>query len=175
MLCLAGPDDLNKLLFLVDLWLIFMEYLIFGWGGGGDPVMPWCQGRFQGQNPRGRRPQGFWPRDLPRHNIHHDTSKVFTNSALWAELVQSPTRPSGSSWSSSHKVCLFVCLLSPSHAIFLRGRTGAERASSVDWCDLDLDLDLEQSPKNKNVFRSSVLNRALKTRMCSGVRSQSRS
>ena len=28
-------------------------------------------------------------------------------------------------------------------AIFLRGRTGVERASSVDWCNLDLDLDLE--------------------------------
>ena len=25
----------------------------------------------------------------------------------------------------------------------LRGWTGAERASSVDWCDLNLDLDLE--------------------------------
>ena len=25
----------------------------------------------------------------------------------------------------------------------LRGRTGAERASSVDWCDLDLNLDLD--------------------------------
>ena len=36
---------------------------------------------------------------------------------------------------------LSVCL-TPSHAIFLRGRTGAERASSVDWCDLDLNLDL---------------------------------
>ena len=27
---------------------------------------------------RGRRPQGFWPWDLPRHNVHHDTSKVFS-------------------------------------------------------------------------------------------------
>ena len=35
-------------------------------------------------------------------------------------------------------VCLFTCL-SPSHAIFLRGRTSAERASFVDWCDLDLE------------------------------------
>ena len=42
------------------------------------------------------------------------------------------------------------CILSPSHAIFLRGRTGAERASSVDWCDLHLEL----SPKNKDVFQS---------------------
>ena len=63
-------------------------------------------------------------------------------------------------------VCLCVCL-SPSHAIFLRGLTGADCASSVDWCDLDLDLDLE------DVFRSlisiSILSIALKIRMCSGV------
>ena len=55
----------------------------------------------------------------------------------------SPTRPSGPSWSSSRDVCLFVglsvCLMSPFHVIFLRGRTGAELASSVDWCDLDLE------------------------------------
>ena len=37
---------------------------------------------------------------------------------------------------------LSVCL-SPSHAIFLHGRTGAERALSMDWCDLDLNLDLK--------------------------------
>ena len=37
---------------------------------------------------------------------------------------------------------LSVCL-SHSHAIFFRGRTGAERASSVDWCNLNLKLDLE--------------------------------
>ena len=42
----------------------------------------------------------------------------------------------------SFSVLLSVCL-SPSHAIFLRGRTGAERSSSVDLCDLDLDIDLE--------------------------------
>ena len=50
---------------------------------------------------------------------------------------------SGPSWSSSRDVCLFLCWFSPFHVIFLRGRTGAERAWSVDWCDLDLDLDLE--------------------------------
>ena len=33
------------------------------------------------------------------------------------------------------------CCLSPSHAIFLRGRTGADRALSVDWYDLDLDIE----------------------------------
>ena len=36
-----------------------------------------------------------------------------------------------------------VVFLSPSHAIFLRGTTGAERALSVDWCNLDLDLNLK--------------------------------
>ena len=40
-------------------------------------------------------------------------------------------------------ISLFVSLMSPFHVIFVRGRTGAERASSVDWCDLDLDLDLD--------------------------------
>ena len=40
-------------------------------------------------------------------------------------------------------VCLFVSLMCPFHVIFLRGRPGAERALSVDWCDLDLDLNLD--------------------------------
>ena len=30
------------------------------------------------KNPRGLRPLGFWPWDLPRHSIHHDTSSAFT-------------------------------------------------------------------------------------------------
>ena len=51
----------------------------------------------------------------------------------------SPTRPSGPSWSSSRHVRLFLCWMSPSHAIFLHGRTGADRAWSVDWCDLNLE------------------------------------
>ena len=57
----------------------------------------------------------------------------------------SPTWPSGPSWYGSRNVRVFfvVLCLSPFHAIFLRGRTGVERASTVDWCDLDLDLDLE--------------------------------
>ena len=38
-------------------------------------------------------------------------------------------------------VCCRLCV--PFPCIFLRGRTGAERASSVDWCDLDLNLDLK--------------------------------
>ena len=41
-----------------------------------------CLGRSLGQNPRGRRPQGFWPRDLLRHNIHHDISKVFSYNVI---------------------------------------------------------------------------------------------
>ena len=40
-------------------------------------------------------------------------------------------------------LCFFVCLMSPFHVTFLRGRTGAERASSVNWFDLDLDLNLD--------------------------------
>ena len=37
-------------------------------------------------------------------------------------------------------VCLSVCLfIVPFQCDFLRGRTSAERASSVDWCDLDLE------------------------------------
>ena len=35
----------------------------------------------------------------------------------------------------------FVCPLPIQ--FFLRDRTGAERASSMDWCNLDLNLDLE--------------------------------
>ena len=41
-----------------------------------------CLGRSQGQNPRGRRPRGSWPRDLPGHNIHHDTSKAFSYKVI---------------------------------------------------------------------------------------------
>ena len=41
-----------------------------------------CLGRSQGQNPRGRRPQGFLQQDLPRHNIHHDTSKAFSYNVI---------------------------------------------------------------------------------------------
>ena len=29
------------------------------------------------RNPRGLRPLGFWPWDLPRHSIHHDTPWLF--------------------------------------------------------------------------------------------------
>ena len=39
-----------------------------------------CLGRSRGQNPRGLRPLGFWPCNLPRHNIHHDTSSAFSNN-----------------------------------------------------------------------------------------------
>ena len=27
-------------------------------------------------------PKVFWPRDLPRHYIHHDTSKAFPNNVI---------------------------------------------------------------------------------------------
>ena len=39
-----------------------------------------CLGRSRGQNPWGLRPLRFWPWDLPRHNIHHDTSSAFSNN-----------------------------------------------------------------------------------------------
>ena len=39
-----------------------------------------CLGRSRGQNPQCLRPLGFWPWDLPRHNIHHDTSSAFSNN-----------------------------------------------------------------------------------------------
>ena len=39
-----------------------------------------CLGRSRSQNPRGLRPLGFWPWDLPRHNIHHGTSSAFLNN-----------------------------------------------------------------------------------------------
>ena len=41
-------------------------------------------------------------------------------------LFLSPTRPSGPSWSSSCKVCLSVCLMSPFHVIFLRPLIGPQ-------------------------------------------------
>ena len=62
--------------------------------------------------------------------IHSAYIHIFTNSALWAELS-----------SSRNVVCFFVSLMSPFHVIFFCGPTGADRASSVDWCDLDLDLE----------------------------------
>ena len=34
-------------------------------------------GKSQRRNLRGRRPQGFWPRDFLRDAIHHDTPKAF--------------------------------------------------------------------------------------------------
>ena len=39
-----------------------------------------CLGRYRGQNPWGLPPLGAWPWDLPRHNIHHDTSSAFSNN-----------------------------------------------------------------------------------------------
>ena len=37
----------------------------------------------QGQNLRGRRPQGLWLRDFPRDSIHHDTPKAFPQMSLF--------------------------------------------------------------------------------------------
>ena len=82
-------------------------------------------------------------------------SLIFTNSALWAELVRESTCPSVCLMSPSHVIFFEASHLPSGHmirsrpligpqvtwsdAIFLRGWTGAESASSVDWCDLDLE------------------------------------
>ena len=43
-----------------------------------------CLGRSRGQTPWGLQPLGFWPWDLPRHSIHHDTPLAFPNNEpLW--------------------------------------------------------------------------------------------
>jgi hypothetical protein len=38
--------------------------------------------QYLGPNLRGRRPRGFWPLDLPRHIIHHDTSKALSYNVI---------------------------------------------------------------------------------------------
>ena len=51
-----------------------------------------ASGRSRGQNPGGLRPLGFWPWDLPRHSIHHNTPSAFRNNVpelLITEQVQS--------------------------------------------------------------------------------------
>ena len=47
--------------------------------GKAEGVSWWMEslGKSQGKNPRGRRPQGFWPWDFPRDFIHHDTPNAF--------------------------------------------------------------------------------------------------
>ena len=63
--------------------------------------------------------------------------------------VFSPTRPGlVVAMCVCMSVCLFVCLMSPFHIIFLRGRTSAERALSMDWCNLDLDQDRDRTPEH---------------------------
>ena len=73
----CGPGTLYKMCSLYTAYCTLYTGTLFE---KAEEVSWWmlCLGRSQGQNPRGRRPQGFWPRDLPRHNIHHDTSKAFS-------------------------------------------------------------------------------------------------
>ena len=51
-----------------------------------------CLGRSRGQNPWGLRPLGFWPWDLPRHNIHHDTSSAFSNNVPRTQTLEESHR-----------------------------------------------------------------------------------
>ena len=96
----------------------------------------------------------------------------FASSLLLTQF--SPTRPS---WSCSRNVRVFVCL-SPSHAIFCA--VGLVQSVPHPWtsailisisrralkrgCVPEFDLNLKQSPKNKDVFLSSISisSRALK-------------
>ena len=62
-----------------------------------------------------------WQSSVPRP-LHCIMSQWYLQCAPhYVSSVFSPTRPSGPSWSSSHRVCVSVCLyvcLSPSNAIF---------------------------------------------------------
>ena len=60
-------------------------------------------------------------------SILGQSCKISTMHLLKGELealaldVLSPTRPSGPSWSSSHRVCVSVCLSVPFSCVFFRG------------------------------------------------------
>ena len=82
-------------------------------------------------------------------NICHLDSCDSSNSSDSRHFL--PTRTSGPSCSSSRKVCLCVCLFVPFPCNFLQGWTGAEHASSVDWCGSCLAL--AWNAKNGEVFR----------------------
>ena len=42
----------------------------------------WSLGSYKAKTPRGRRPQGFWPWNLPRDNIHHAIPKAFPKNTI---------------------------------------------------------------------------------------------
>ena len=72
------------------------------------------------KNPCGLRPLGFWPRDLPRHSIHHDTAMDFSNNV---PIFTSPV------CHVSHFLCHVSCVMSyVSHVTWHQysqtGRTG---------------------------------------------------
>ena len=91
--------------------------------------------------------EGLLLKYLHKYNSHQKPVRV----CLWASLCKGTfhqLRPFGRvglvvAMCVCLSVCSSVCLMSSFHVIFLRGRTGAESALSVDWCDLDLDLDLD--------------------------------
>ena len=90
-------------------------------------------------------------------NNKDKSSKMIWKFHINGRKIFSPTRPSGSSWSSSRKVCLSVCLISPFHVIFLTPLIGPQ----VTWSDPDLSL----VPPSISIS-ISISSRA-KTGMCS--------
>ena len=48
----------------------------------------WKSGSPVVKNPWGLRPQGFWPWDLPRKSIQHDTPKAFHTLSQCLECVE---------------------------------------------------------------------------------------
>ena len=95
---MCQPERNPSLLVRVAITMTFYEKTLEG---------PWwmlCLGRSRGQNPRGLRPRGFWPWDLPRHNIHHGTSSAFSNNVpVYCELK-------AVNWSFCSKRCaVLIC------------------------------------------------------------------
>ena len=76
-----------------------------------------------------------WRGPLLALPTHYDFFCIFTNPMGRVGLVVAMC--------VCFSVCPWVSLMSPFHVIFLRGWTGADHASSVDWCNLDFDLDLD--------------------------------
>ena len=87
---------------------------------------------------------------------------IYTYLLYFYRTAFSPTRPSGPSWSSSRNVRPSVCvLMSPSHAIF--------------FCVVGLEQSVPCLWTGAISISILISSRALKTRMCSRVLSQSRS
>ena len=71
-----------------------------------------CLGRSCGQNARGLRPIGFWPWDLPRHSIHHDTSSAFSNNVpLYPDVSSVTCQVSDIGCHMSGVTCQLSCVM----------------------------------------------------------------